>query len=145
MCVWPCVCARYWMLHPRVCLFVFLLLMRHLQEREGSLGKSGGPNWNPENKASADERTWALPLSASPYTATTLVSYYAPGLHIFHLTRELFCLTYCFYSGFAVRRLSFLLVWLSHPLCLSVPSPSVCKCSMWTSNRLNDHWGCLVL
>ena len=38
-CVFVCVPKM-----QRFCVCVFLLLMRHLHEREGPLGKSGGPN-----------------------------------------------------------------------------------------------------
>ncbi len=38
VCVCVCACTQHF------CVSVFPLLMRHLHEREGPLGKSGGPN-----------------------------------------------------------------------------------------------------
>lgn len=94
VCLWVfvCVCV-HWMQHwTYTCLCVFSLLMRHLFERRRPLGKSGGRNWNPENKTLVDERTWLFHCLRLCKQSWRSMIIYSMMMHL-HLTWPLCCLS----------------------------------------------------
>lgn len=106
----------------------------------GALGKSGGPNWNPENKASVDERTWLshclllrtqrqhwFHIILQDYTFSTLHGSFSgwPAAFIPALQSD----------GYHSSSFGSYLCWLS------VPSQSVYHCSMRTYSCVNGRWG----